>query len=507
LPIKPVHPLIARLPFFIAALFFLLAVISVQYDDITVDEPDHLQYGARILRLKSDRYVEGRDFNSTMPITALNALPRAVEQVFNPGLQRSDWGETDIKNGRYITILVSLVLLCYIFLFAKAIAGFSAGCWAMFLAALDPNLLAHGRLVTTDIYSALSFVMTFYHLYEWLINKKGNHFYWWCFAIAFAQCCKVNNILLYPICIAAIIAWRHASLKKADWKRLFIFIGFQLLVINLAFLFYRTGLPLADYHFKSSFFQQLQQGFLSQIPLPLPKSYIDTFDLVQYERESFDGVSMNYLLGELRYKRGFISYFIVCWALKTPLLTQLLLIGAVAYFLSRAEGRKRFLFFFLIPAIIILIFLSTSSVQTGYRYLLGLVGLTYVFAGVAIPALIAKHTAIARPLLIGISLLVVIFAFPNFIAYTNEFITDKKNAWRYIADSNLDWGQRQAQIKSYLQANPDIIFEPEKPVKGKILVRINKLVGTKDQAMYAWLRKDHEPVAVIESCYLLYQIR
>jgi hypothetical protein len=507
LPNNAVHPLIARLPFFIAALFFLLAVTSVQYDDITVDEPDHLQYGAHILRLKSDRNVEGRDFNTTMPVTALNALPRAAEQVFNPGLQKSDWGESDIKNGRYVSILVSLVLLAYIFLFAKAIAGFAAGCWAMFLAAADPNLMAHGRLVTTDIYFALSFVMTFYHLYEWLINKKEKHFYAWTLAIAIAQCCKVNNILLYPLCITAILGWRHAALKKADWKRVAVFIVLQILVINIAFLFYRTGLPLAGYQFRSSFFQGLQQSFLSNMPLPFPKSYIDTFDLVQYERESFDGISLNYLLGELRYKRGFASYYLVCWALKTPLLTLLLFLGTTSYFLSRRAGRKKFLFFYLIPAVFIMIFLSRSSVQSGYRYLLPFVGLTCIFVGAIIPVLIEKFSAIAKPLLIGIPLLVIAFAFPNFIAYTNEFITDKKNAWRYIADSNLDWGQRQQQIEKYLAANPDINFEPERPVKGKVLVGINKLVGTKDPDMYAWLRNVHQPQAVVESCYVLYDIR
>lgn len=501
MPIKPVHPLIARFPFIIAALFFLLAVISVQYDDITVDEPDHFQYGASILRLKSNRYVEGRDFNTTMPVTALNALPRAVEQVINPGLQKSDWGQSDIKYGRYVTILVSLVLLAYIFLFAKAIAGFSAGCWAMFLAALDPNLLAHGRLVTTDIYATLSFVMTFYHLYEWLINKKQKHFYAWCFAIAFAQCCKVNNILLYPICIAAILAWRRKSLQ---WKGLLIFLAVQIFVINLAFLFYRTGLSLEAYQFKSSFFQQLQQSFFAKIPLPLPKSYIDTFDLVQYERESFEGIPMNYILGELREKKGFISYYFVCWALKTPLLTQLLFFGATAYFLSRSEGRKTFIFFLLLPAAVTMLLLSTSSVQSGYRYLLPLLAMTYVFAGAVIPYLFNKQPALFKPLLIGIPLLVVVFAFPNFIAYTNEFITDKKNAFRYMADSNLDWGQRQEKINEYLQMNPDVIFEPGKPVKGKILVRINDLVGRRDPGMYAWLRNGHQPEAVIESCYLLY---
>jgi hypothetical protein len=382
--IKPVHPLIARIPIFIAALFFLLAVISVQYDDVTYDEPDHLNYGIHLLHFHSDRYVAGRDFNTTMPVTALNALPRAMEQLFNADLQKNDWGESDVKNGRYITILVSLVLLFYIFSFAKSIGGFGAGCWAMLLAALDPNMLAHGRLVTTDIYGTLAFVMTLYHLYEWLVNKKQKHFYWWCLAIAFAQCCKVNNILLYLVSIIAIIAFAKSIYRKSFWKQLLIFIGIQLLVINVFFLFYNTGMALGDFQFKSAFFQNLQQGFFGRIPLPFPKSFIDTFDLVQYERESFDGIPMNYLNGELRYKQGFWNYYFVCFWNKTPIHVLLLILFTPFVFLLTAPVRKNYIFFFLVPSAVLFYLVSSSTVQSGYRYLLPVLSLGLVFSGVII---------------------------------------------------------------------------------------------------------------------------
>jgi hypothetical protein len=485
----------------------LLAVISVQYDDITYDEPDHLQYGISILRLKSGRHVEGRDFNTTMPVTALNALPRAVEQLFNPGMQKSDWGESDIRNGRYISILVSIVLLLYIFLFAKAIAGFAAGCCAMFLAALDPNLLAHGRLVVTDIYSALGFVMTFYHLYEWLANKKQQHFFAWCFAIAFAQCCKVNNIVLYPLCILAIIAWRDSINRKNFWKRLLVFIAVQILVINLFFLFHGTGLSLGDHHFRSTFFQNLQHGFLSQLPLPFPEPYIDTFDLIRYEWETFDGIPMNYLLGELRYKQGFPSYYLVCWAFKTPLLTQLLLVVATIVMFIRNELRKQFIFFFLIPAVLLFILLSTSAVQTGYRYLLPVISMALVFCGVLIGLWIHSRPKTWQWAFFALPLIATITAFPNFIAYTNSLVPDKKYAYRYLADSNLNWGQRQKRVEKFLEDNPGYIFEPDKPVRGMIVVDLNKLVGINGPGKFEWLRKNHQPVATVDDCYLVYQVK
>lgn len=505
--IRPAHPLITRIPLFIAALFFLLAVISVQYDDVTFDEPDHLNYGIHLLHFKSDRYVEGRDFNTTMPVTALNAIPRAVEQLFNSGLQKNDWGESDVKNGRYVTILVSLVLLFYIFLFAKAIAGFGAGCWAMFLAALDPNILAHARLVTTDIYGTLAFVMTLYHLYEWLVNKKQQHFYAWCFAIAFAQCCKVNNILLYFISLIAIIAFGKSVFKKTAWKQLLLFIGIQILVINIFFLFYRTGMALADFQFKSSFFQQLQEGFFARIPLPFPKSFIDTFDLVQYECESFDGIPMNYLNGELRYKQGFWNYYFVCFGNKTPIYSLLLILLSPFIFLREALLRKYFIFFFLIPCATVFYLISSSSVQTGYRYLLPDLSLGLVLCGAIINAIPGQKSVLFKSAFLILPLVTVFTTFPNFISYTNSFIGHRRPAYSVFADSNIHWGQRQKKIRKVLAENPQYIFEPAKPVNGTIVVEINNLVGGNDPEKFKWLREHYKPIRTIDDCYLVFEVR
>jgi hypothetical protein len=42
---------------------------------------------------------------------------------------------------------------------------------------------------------------------------------------------------------------------------------------------------------------------------------------------------------------------------------------------------------------------------------------------------------------------------------------------------------------------------------GKVLVRINKLAGTRDANAYKWLREGYEPVAVVEGCYVLFDVR
>jgi hypothetical protein len=316
----------------------------------------------------------------------------------------------------------------------------------------------------------------------------------------------VNNIYLYPICLAAIIAWRGSIPHRSLWKMILLFVAIQLLVINVFFLFYKTGLPLAGYECKSALFQEWQQGALAKVPLPFPESFIATYDRIQYERESFDGIPMNYLLGELRYKQGFPHYYLVCWALKTPLLTQLLFLLSVIFFLRIKEMRKRFLFFFLVPAVFVLTLISASSVQSGYRYLLPFLSMCLVFCGVLVSGLLGKRSFWVKAAFVLLPVIVLATSLPNVLSYTNALITDKKMAYRYLADCNLHWGQRQKKMQAVLKEHPEYIFEPEKPVTGTVVVELNHLVGIKDPAKFEWLRKNYQPVATIDDCYLVFDV-
>lgn len=498
------------LPAVIAALYLLLAVTSVQYDDITFDESAHLRYGVQMLKWHPDRYVNGKDeFRSTMPVTALNALPRAAEQILHPGTRKSDWGAGDIRMGRYISILFGLILLWYCYRFAAGLTNAATGCLIMLLVAVDPNVLAHARLVTTDVYGTTAFIATLYHLWRWLAKKDSVHFYYWCIAIAVAQCCKANNILLYFICLLPIIIYQvpagSSRFLRRGAGRLLVFGVIQIAIINAAWLFSSPWYMFSEYHFKSEFFRSLQSGWRLHIPLPFPKAFTDTYDLVQYERESFDGTAQNYLLGELRYKRGFWNYYLVCYSLKTPLATLLISLSGIAYSLFRRSVRRTALLFGWWPCVLLLVFLSMSSVQNGYRYLLPLTCTCLIFSGFFIDAALRRFRYATLAVCLLIPVATAIYNFHSYISYTNLLIPETK-AYLYFADSNLNWGQRTAQVKTFLNEHPGYIFQPDTPVSGHIVVDINYLTGTLQPAQFKWLREHYTPVAVFEHCYLIYDV-
>ena len=49
----------------------------------------------------------------------------------------------------------------------------------------------------------------------------------------------------------------------------------------------------------------------------------------------------------------------------------------------------------------------------------------------------------------------------TYLTYFNEFVWNRTQAYKYLADSNIDWGQSSIQLSQYLTDHPDAIFEPQ----------------------------------------------
>ena len=76
------------------------------------------------------------------------------------------------------------------------------------------------------------------------------------------------------------------------------------------------------------------------------------------------------------------------------------------------------------------------------------------------------------------------------------------NAYRYLADSNLDWEDHGYYIEEFQRRHPEmsITIEPArgKPVPGWILVGANGLVGIFEPERFRWLREGFVPVREVD---------
>ena len=143
------------------SLLFLVEAASIRGKSLTNDAPEHLGYGLRILHGDATRFDD-----SKMPVSAWNALPKRLAEMLEPGaLQRFLAADA---TARYPTMVASLVLAWLVFHWSRKLYGFAAGLLSLTLEVFDPNLLAHSRFVTTDLYAALTVTLTLYTFWRFL---------------------------------------------------------------------------------------------------------------------------------------------------------------------------------------------------------------------------------------------------------------------------------------------------------------------------------------------------
>lgn len=497
----------------------------------TVDESNHIEYGRRVLHGRP-----GRDwayFDSKMPASALNALPRvAAERLESgrllPGAARvlRRW-----KLARAGSVASLLALNVLVYRWASVLYGPAAGIAASILVVLAPNLAAHGTLATTDGYFALGVLLALYCLRRYLHHPSWGNAWLSGFTLALAQLTKPFALYLYPIAglgLAAAARWplpggRSPTLRGAAGY-LAVCVAALLLVLNLGFAFDRSFTPLGSYRFASEPLVRLQRTVArlplgARIPVPVPYPYLQGLDMVAEHEAHGETYGNVYLLGRLRSSKdpqfhGFKSYYAVAWFYKEPIPLQVLLVLGLLELrrrrplaaVVRGEG------LLLAAAGILILWLSFfSRAQIGIRHILPALAVGVVVASAAF----ARFPGLPRRAKAGLAVLVVWLAastfsyYPHLIPYMNEWAGDRRLAYRLLADSNLDWGQNASLVRDFLARNPDVQLNPVTPTCGRVLISANQLTGVRPPKgssgpSWAW---GYRPVAHVGYAHFLFDIR
>ena len=477
---------------------------------MTYDEPLHFKYGLNVLNGNTDRIED-----SKMPVTALNALPLKLAGVSDIKSEKEYWNR--VKNGRYVTILCSALLGILVFVWSRQLYGFAAGLLSLVLYCFDPNVQAHARWMTTDLYAALAVTLALYCFWRFL-NRGGT----WlallsALTLGLAQLAKFSAIYLYPVFIViALLRWtRHRPRLIRSASTLIVFALVNLAVINAGYLFNRTGQSLGEYEFRSELFRNIQARAgspLRQVGLPLPAPFVEGLDWVKYNEVSGEFRGPTYLWGKTQ-KEPFGAYYPVAFLYKVPIAAQLIMLMAILHVVLK---RRRFRFLrneLLLAAPMIfyaVYFTFFCAAQLGIRLMLPVFPLMHVFCGSLFKIRIANRPvrALAGGLVVYLVISMMSY-YPHYLSYFNELVLDRKNAYRILADSNLEWGQNDWYMLQYLEDHPSTVLNPPEPIQGRMLVSVNILTGIlqpDDYTWLAWVRQNLEPVDHVAYSYLVYDV-
>jgi hypothetical protein len=502
----------------ILIIFLLISIGSSVKISLTLDEYLHYQYGIKVLGGDSTRFDD-----SKMPISVLNALPSGFASLLPDGLWKTALGRFAVA--RLVTILVSMLVAYLVFIWSRSLHGFVPAIFSLLLYVFDPNIIAHSQLVTTDLYILGAVCFAFYRLWLFANQRTLKNGLWFLLVLGVSQVVKYTAITLFPLSLLALLiydwrAFRDSFNTPNELKRFFkIYLGYILaaivsiiLMINGGFLFNRVFTRFGDYQFRSTPFITLQKNaVLQQIPVPVPYPYLEGLDWMIHTEQSGSRYGNIYLLGQLSKPGGFWGYYFIAALLKVPIASQaIILMSFILYFVNGKGKSMQDSVFFLTPVIFFIIYFNFFfNTQIGIRYYLVMFPLLYVFSG---NFFVGWHGFSIPKKGLGISLIVYLLAsvlsyFPYYIPYFNEIVWDKTQTYKYLSDSNLDWGQGQIYLEEYLSAHPDAVYSPDHVQAGTLVVGGSDLVGIlEDPDKYAWLREHFKPVDTVACAYFVYLV-
>jgi Dolichyl-phosphate-mannose-protein mannosyltransferase len=344
---------------------------------------------------------------------------------------------------RLPNLFLGACLIVLIGCWANRIWGSRAATLAMALASFEPNLVAHSSLVTTDMGVTLFIFLTVYLLWEYMNCPR-----WWLlvatgFSTGAALVSKFSAILIMPM-IALIVALSSLSdnyfllpLRKTQNQqryKLFQYAAVLLLIFSFALL---AILP-------AYFFHGFQPWFLG----------LWRFLTVAHEGQP------SFFLGEHSYQ-GWWNYFVVAFLIKTSIGSLILIAASLAFYRAGTSIGCRAAVFLLLPVVLVFLAISQANVNIGVRHILPVYPFLFVLASRLVTVQV-QHRWLA-PFLIGAPLVFTavssIQIAPHQLAYFNELVGGPDKGYRYLSDSNIDWGQDLRGVKVYMdKENLPIIY-------------------------------------------------
>jgi hypothetical protein len=431
--------------------FFVQGLVFIGANAQTVDESNHLVAGYS--------YLDRGDFrlNPHHPplIKLLAALPvycwyrppfdpdptlwEAAEQW---SLGRDFLYKNPVSADRLLslarvpTLLLGCFLVGLVGRWAYRLWGQAAALVGMALAAFEPNLLAHSCLVNTDLGVTFFTFLTLYLLWEYTASPS------WGLLLAIGLCTGLTLVSKFsavslPFLMAAVVG-AHLLSKGS---------------------FSLPGAPSAENR------SLLLRSLLAVPPalvilcvagLVIPTAYFSTDDSwwwvgLRHVLAHNQSGHPAFLLGEYS-QDGWWYYFPVAFLLKTPLGTLATIGASLAFFRVGSPLSRRAAVFLLLPPALFFAAGMAARLNIGLRHVLPAYPFLLVLG--ARLGTILRGRNLGACLLIsvlpGLTAVSVLRVVPHQLAYFNELTGGPAEGYRYLSDSNIDWGQDLQGVKAYM---------------------------------------------------------
>jgi 4-amino-4-deoxy-L-arabinose transferase-like glycosyltransferase len=368
--LNPEHPPLAKL---LVAAPLLPLRLALPLDDPSWRDADEYAFGARFL------------YHNRMPADAI------------------------LLRARSVTILVTLLFGLTVALWVRRRAGTLAALFALTFFAFDPNVLAHGRYATNDLYLAFFFFLSVVLWNRALRQGSVTDYILAGLAFGLVLSTKLSGAVVVPV---AILLCLRRGLKPA-----------AVLAGSVVTALIAVAVVTILYHGQLHYYRDMAA---------------DSIDHAK-------GGQLAYLFGST-FRHGLWYFYPAVVAVKTPLgVAGLFAVAAIATLRRRAMSGDASVL--LTASVLYFLVCLASPIDLGIRILLPAYVFFYAFVALSVPLDKWKW-----PLALSAALLIAESAsiYPNYLAFFNAAGGGPGQGPRYLLDSNIDWGQDTKKLKWFL---------------------------------------------------------
>jgi hypothetical protein len=501
------HTREARIATGIVAMALLLALASIPGDAPIVDEIPHIGAGYSYvthfdMRLNPEHPPLVKDLAGLalvplgLPQTAFESThwTEAVNGQWNFGrmLLFGPGSNPDlIRTAARLPMLAVVALCCWlVFRWARERSGQTAALIAVTLLAFSPTVLAHGRFVTTDMAAATSLALATYYFLSYLRAPSRRTFVLASVTLGISLVSKFNTVLIAPffVLVAILFAidgrWRNPTAYRNAacwvWRTALVGIAAFCLVVWPLYILHTIGYPAERQRADTADILSAQPDNVlkSAVLWASDKPVIRAagqwgLGLAMVVQRSGGGNTI-YWLGQV-VKQGGPWYFPIVYFLKEPLAWWILAamaLTALAFHRRRKPTDHRRGHWWSdnldewawVLWIGIYWFVSIgSTLNIGVRHLLPVYPFTILFISGRLGVLLDWLRQHDRKRLVAVSLSITVLlgwyvfeavsVFPYFLTYFNQIAGGPSGGYRYVVDSNLDWGQDARRLGAYVEQN------------------------------------------------------
>ena len=430
-------------------------------------------------------------------------------------------GDEMLFAGRLAQIAVTLLIGWVIFIWTRRATNQpGAALFALAVWVFNPLALGYGHLVITDIGAVLGVPLAVYAFTRFVERPDLLRTAAWSgAATGLALVLKFTSMLLAPIYVViAIVFWKQLRMPfTALAVRVAIFAAAAWCVIMVAYFPFWAPAPAptpAEVSVLSvpGWFQTLR-------PVLIPARFFKGIALAlgQAPRES-------YLLGEWK-EGGWWYYFPVAFVVKSPVTFVVLVAAALVLFLKQVKTAGPLELTAWVASGVYLAMAMTSGINIGVRHLLPILPMLSVGIGCAGARLSDRRLRFIAIGLAGGQALTALIVYPLYIQYFSELVGGARNGYKYLIDSNYDWGQDANRLKKFLDErhinhiyldyfgtqfsiehlqipNTRVNADQAKQIQqGTLVVSASELTRPE----WAWLRDSHQAVARVAYTLFVYR--